>query len=81
MHAVATLRLREPDSALATGVGDAIAVAIRRTLEAVGRGLDGTLEDGMVLEADLFGACFGTRGMKEGTSAFLEKRPPKFTGQ
>jgi hypothetical protein len=33
VHAVATLRLREPDAALATGVGDAIAGAIQRLID------------------------------------------------
>lgn len=34
--------------------------------------------DGLNLEADLFGECCGTDDFKEGTTAFLEKRPPKF---
>ncbi len=32
-------------------------------------------------EAELFGDCFATNDMKEGTTAFLEKRKPNFTGK
>lgn len=37
--------------------------------------------NGYELEAELFGASFETADMKEGTSAFLEKRKPQFTGK
>jgi enoyl-CoA hydratase len=36
--------------------------------------------DGYVLENKLFGECFATDDMKEGTAAFLEKRKPIFRG-
>jgi enoyl-CoA hydratase len=36
-------------------------------------------EEGMNLEAQLFGNCCGTYDFKEGTLAFLEKRKPNFT--
>lgn len=38
-------------------------------------------EDGFETEIDAFGRCFDTADFKEGTSAFLEKRKPHFTGQ
>ncbi len=37
--------------------------------------------DGYALETKLFGECFATEDMKEGTAAFLEKRKPVFQGR
>jgi enoyl-CoA hydratase len=39
------------------------------------------LEEGLVLEASLFALCVGTEDKKEGTSAFLAKRVPQFSGR
>jgi len=36
--------------------------------------------DGFSVEIEAFGSCFGTDDFKEGTSAFLEKRKPNFSG-
>jgi enoyl-CoA hydratase len=54
--------------------------ACRYALEAIRRGLDVPLAEGQVLEATLFGLCAATQDMKEGMTAFLEKRAAKFTG-
>ena len=56
-------------------------LAVRLALEAVDRGLDMTLDEGLLLEANLFGLLASTRDMKEGLTAFLEKRPPGFEGR
>ncbi len=56
-------------------------VAVRFAKEAVNRGLDGTLEEGSWLEQALFGLLWTTEDMKEGCSAFLEKRKPEFKGR
>ena len=56
-------------------------LAIRFALEAVHHGLEMTQEEGQFLEATLFGLCCTTEDMKEGTKAFLEKRPARFVGK
>lgn len=55
-------------------------VALGLAKEAVVRGLDVTLEQGLEVEADLFGLVISTQDAKEGTSAFLEKRAAEFKG-
>ena len=55
-------------------------LAIRFALEAVNHGMEMSAAEGQFLEATLFGLCCSTTDMKEGTRAFLEKRPAKFTG-
>jgi enoyl-CoA hydratase len=56
-------------------------VSLRYTIEAVATGLDLPLSQGLEHEATLFGLISTTSDMKEGTTAFLEKRPPRFQGQ
>ncbi len=56
-------------------------VAVRYALEAVHRGVEMTEAEGEQLEASLFGLCCATADMKEGTRAFLEKRPAQFRGE
>ena len=56
-------------------------IAIKLSLEAVNKGLDTSQSEGFALEASYFGLCAGTEDKKEGTSAFLEKRAPKFLGR
>ncbi|MBS1497301.1 MAG: enoyl-CoA hydratase/isomerase family protein [Bacteroidetes bacterium] len=55
-------------------------VAISKIIECVNTAVDG-LKDGYDEEVKAFGHCFDTNDMKEGTSAFLEKRKAIFTGK
>ncbi len=52
--------------------------ALALTIEAVNRGLETTLEEGLRIEADAFGLVASTQDMKEGLNAFLEKRKANF---
>jgi enoyl-CoA hydratase len=56
-------------------------LAVQLALEAVDRGLDMTLDDGLLLEANHFGLLAATQDTKEGLTAFLEKRPARFQGR
>lgn len=79
-------RVVEPGKALSAAldmarkIGANGPIANRYALEAIRRGLDMPLAEGQAFEATLFGLCAATEDMKEGMRAFLEKRPPKFTG-
>jgi len=56
-------------------------VAVRLSLEAVQKGMETSQAEGLSLEAAYFGLCAATDDKKEGTSAFLEKRPARFQGR
>lgn len=56
-------------------------LAVKYAMEAIEHGMEMPQEEGLFLEATLFGLCCATEDMREGTRAFLEKRPAKFQGR
>jgi enoyl-CoA hydratase len=56
-------------------------VAVRMALKAINISMEMPLSEGLKVEASMFGECCGTADFSEGTSAFLAKRKPLFTGR
>ncbi len=56
-------------------------LSVKYSLEAVNKGLETSVAEGLLIEASLFAVCASTDDKKEGTSAFLEKRAAKFQGR
>jgi enoyl-CoA hydratase/carnithine racemase len=56
------------------------AEAVAVVKDCIRRGMDSSLEEGLALEMVGLEALLGTRDAREGVAAFLEKRPPVFTG-
>ncbi len=56
-------------------------LAVALCIEAIDRGLEMSLEEGLVLEANHFGLLAASEDMTEGMKAFLEKRAPSFKGR
>ena len=56
-------------------------LAVALCIEAIDRGLEMSLEEGLILEASHFGLLAATEDMREGTRAFVEKRAPVFKGK
>ena len=56
-------------------------LGVKFSIEAVNKGLDAGVSEGLLIEAALFGICAGSEDKTEGTSAFLAKRAPQFRGR
>lgn len=56
-------------------------LALAACIDAVNRGVETSLEDGLAMEAAHFAVLASTNDMSEGTRAFLEKRAPDFSGR
>jgi enoyl-CoA hydratase len=74
-------RLLPESEKLMRGILAMAPLAVRLSIEAVDQGLEMTLDEGLLLEANHFGLLAATLDMKEGTTAFLEKRPARFEGR
>lgn len=66
---------------LAAQLANAAPLALRGMLDCVNIGGECGIEEGLEYESAQFGLMFATEDMREGTSAFLEKRKPAFTGK
>ncbi len=67
--------------ALAKNLASKGPIALKFCKEAVNKGLELTLEQGLRLEADLYFLIHTTADRTEGVTAFLHKRPPQFKGK
>ena len=73
--------LMDEAKALATRISANGPVALRMALESVYRGMDTSMDEGLIFESSLFGLLASTNDMREGMGAFLEKRKATFTGE
>ena len=71
-------RLLKEAVGLAKKVASKPQVAVRLIQKAVREGNEKSFQEGLRLEAELFGEVCESQDMKEGVRAFLEKRQPKF---
>ena len=66
---------------LAAQLANAAPLALRGMLDCVNIGGECGIEEGLEYESAQFGLMFATEDMREGTTAFLEKRKPAFAGR
>ena len=78
---VPAAELEEATMALAQQLAKSAPLALRGVLDCVNHGGECGIEEGLAYEATQFGLMFSTEDMREGTSAFLERRKPEFRGR
>jgi len=66
---------------LAAGLARNAPIAMQYIINAINKGLEMPLAEASAFEAALFGLVASTEDMREGTTAFLEKRKPEFKGR
>jgi enoyl-CoA hydratase len=79
-HVVAPDQLLTKGKEIATLIQSKAPVAVAKCIEAANAVHNEAL-NGYETELNAFSACFDTTDMVEGTTAFLEKRKPVFTGK
>lgn len=80
-HLVAPQELAEATASAAATIAGYSPLALRQLKRALNASLEMDFADAREVEVDAYGAAFDSHDRKEGMDAFLEKRPPRFTGQ
>lgn len=80
-HVVEPQQLISSAEAIAKKIIANAPLAVQFSMDAIERGMEMSQEQGLFLEASLFGLCCATEDMREGTRAFVEKRPAQFKGK
>ena len=78
---VPAAELMDETMKLATQLANAAPLALRAMLDCVNIGGECGIEEGLEYESAQFGLVFSTEDMREGTSAFLDKRKAAFKGR
>ena len=73
-------RLVEAVEKLAAKLSRSAPQAMHAIIDSINQGLDLPIEAGLSIESNRFALCCATNDMKEGTSAFLQKRKAEFKG-
>ena len=80
-HVVPAAELMPTAEGIAARILECGPLAIRAIMQAVHRGLDMSLADGLSLEARLYAEVWGTEDAREGPTAFAQKRKPEYKGR
>ncbi|MGE3775441.1 MAG: enoyl-CoA hydratase/isomerase family protein, partial [Gammaproteobacteria bacterium] len=80
-HVVPAADLMAKCSAIAEAILRGAPLAVQKIREAVFRGLDLPLAEGLRVERDLFEVLRETADSVEGAAAFAAKRPPQWQGR
>jgi enoyl-CoA hydratase len=74
-------RLMEAARDLAARIVDKSPLAVAACLTAATRGLNLSIDEGLAVEASQFARMAATQDIREGITAFIDKRPPTFAGR